>query len=246
MTDRKEIALITGATSGIGEAYCRALVGKVQKMILVGRREERLQQICGELKQQGVEASYVVADLQEPLGVTRVVEAVRQRGPITLLINNAGFGTLGPFVEQTIESQHAMIALHAGATISLCRAVIPYMKEASGGAIINVSSMASFFPMKDVAVYCGSKAFLNSFSEALQQEVADDGIRVQCLCPGYTRTEFHSRDSFAGFDPAEVPESMWMDSEQVVEESLAALAADDSSVVFVAGEGNRKMVAAVR
>ncbi len=241
MAAPQDIALITGASSGIGAEFARQLAPRCKSMILVARRADRLQALAAELAEQGVEAHCLAVDLADPVGVTRVVEAVRQKGPVTLLVNNAGFSTLGPFVEQSPESQQAMVAVHVSATMTLSRAVLPFMKEAGGGAIINVSSLVAFVAMPDVAVYCGTKAFLNSFSEALAQEVAGDNIRVQCLCPGYTRTEFHGRDSFAGFDATSVPEGMWMEPAEVVSESLAAL--DGGEVVVVAGAGNRELVA---
>ena len=157
----------------------------------------------------GAEMDVVCADLATPLGLTEVVEKIRQQGPVQVLVNNAGFGTLGAFVDTDFDSQQAMVDLHISATLRLCRAVIPYMKDAGGGSIINLSSLASFFPMRDVAVYAASKVFLNSFSESLQKEGAADNIQVQCLCPGYTHTDFHDRDSFAGFEKSAVPDAMF-------------------------------------
>ncbi len=238
----KLIGLITGASSGLGAEFCRQLSDRCRKMILVGRRHDKLQGVADELKAAGVETVVVCADLATPLGLTEVVEKIRQQGPVQVLVNNAGFGTLGAFVDTDFDSQQAMVDLHISATLRLCRAVIPYMKDAGGGSIINLSSLASFFPMRDVAVYAASKVFLNSFSESLQKEVAADNIRVQCLCPGYTHTDFHDRDSFSGFEKSAVPEAMWMSSEAVVSESLAMLDGA-GEVVFVAGEQNRAMIA---
>jgi short-subunit dehydrogenase len=112
------------------------------------------------------------------------------------------------------------------------------MRELKGGAIINVSSLASFGPVPMAAVYAASKGFLNIFSESLQKEVADAGIRVQSLCPGYTFSEFHDRDAMSAFDRQMVPEEEWMDAPAVVAASLAAL--EDGPVVLVPGEGNRE------
>lgn len=237
----KIIGLITGASSGLGAQFCRQLTDRCRKMILVGRRREQLQAVAEELESSGIETVVVCADLTTPLGLTEVVEKIRQQGPVQILVNNAGFGTLGSFVDTDFDSQQGMVDLHISATLRLCRAVIPYMKEAGGGSIINLSSLASFFPMRDVAVYAASKVFLNSFSESLQKEVAADNIRIQCLCPGYTHTDFHGRDSFEGFEKSAVPESMWMSADAVVKESLAMLDGD-GQVVFVAGEQNRALV----
>ncbi len=236
------IGLVTGASSGLGAEFCRQLADRCRKIILVGRRRDKLDAVAVELAEMGVETLVVCADLATPLGLTEVVEKIRQQGPVQILVNNAGFGTLGPFVETDFDSQQAMVDLHISATLRLSRAVIPYMKESGGGSIINVSSLASFFPMRDVAVYAASKVFLNSFSESLQAELESDNIRVQCLCPGYTHTDFHGRESFDGFEKSAVPEAMWMTSEAVVAESLQALDAGEQ-VVFIAGEQNRAMVA---
>ena len=237
----KIIGLVTGASSGLGAEFCRQLSDRCRKLILVGRRRDKLQAVAADLESRGVETVVVCADLATALGLTEVVEKIRQQGPVQLLVNNAGFGTLGSFVDTDFDSQQAMVDLHISATLRLCRAVIPYMKEAGGGSIINLSSLASFFPMPDVAVYAASKVFLNSFSESLQKEVKADSIRVQCLCPGYTHTDFHDRDSFTGFEKAAVPEAMWMSVEAVVSESLAMLDGE-GRVVFVAGEQNRALV----
>lgn len=241
MSDEKAIGLVTGASSGLGAEFCRQLAPRCRKLILVARRREKLEALAGELRGQGVEPFVVVADLCDPLGVTEVVETIRQQGPVTFLVNNAGFGTLGSFTETDFDAQQAMVDLHISATLRLCRAVIPDMREAGGGSIINLSSLGSLFPMRDIAVYCASKVFLNAFSEALQQEEEKHGIRVQSLCPGYTHTEFHDRDSFEGFDKASVPDAMWMDAADAVRESLAALDAGEE-VVFIPGESNRQLV----
>ena len=183
----------------------------------------------------------IAEDLTTELGVTEVVEKIRQQGPVTILVNNAGYGTYGSFVDTDFDLQQKMVDLHISVTLRLTRAVIPFMKDAGGGSIINVSSLGAFFPMKECAVYAASKLFLNSFSESLQQDVGPDNIRVQCLCPGFTHTDFHARDEFTDFDKSRTPQEMWMTPEAVVAESLASLDAG-GEVVFVAGEQNRALV----
>lgn len=238
----KAIALVTGASSGLGAEFCRQLAPRCRKMILVGRRREQLGEVAATLQAQGLETVVIAEDLTTELGVTEVVEKIRQQGPVTVLVNNAGFGTYGSFVETDFDLQQKMVDLHISTTLRLTRAVIPFMKEAGGGAIINLSSLGAFFPMKECAVYAASKLFLNSFSESLQQEVAPDNIRVQALCPGFTHTDFHGRDEFQSFDKGATPESMWMSVDAVVSESLQALD-EGGPVVFVAGEQNRALVA---
>lgn len=232
-----DIALITGASSGLGEAFARVLAGRCKKLILVARREERLKALADELAGQ-CEVFCLAADLASPLGVASCIETIRQQGPVSILINNAGFGVTGLCHETQAEDQQAMIDLHDSATLSLCRAAIPFMRELGRGDIINVSSVASFLPTPKLAVYSASKAFLNAFSQSLAEEVREHGIRVQVLCPGYTRTEFHVAESFSDFDASRVPEEFWMTAEAVVAESLAALEAG-AAPVFIAGEVNR-------
>ncbi len=126
------------------------------------------------------------------------MEAIRQQGPVDYLVNNAGFGTFGHFDQLSIESQRSMVSLHIDASITLCRAAIPFMRELGGGTIINVSSLGTFVPGKGMAVYGATKAFLNYYSQALQAELAGTGIEVQALCPGFTRTEFHDAHGGGG------------------------------------------------
>ena len=182
------------------------------------------------------EVHVVEADLTTVEGVARAMEAIRQKGPLDYLINNAGFSTLGNFEGEQIDSQHAMVNLHINATLSLCRAAIPFMREIGGGNIVNVSSIGAFMLSPGVAVYSATKAFLNSFSISLQAELAGSGISVQALCPGYTRTEIHDIPSMSSFDKSAVPEEYWMAAEEVVGQSLEALG--NGQVVMVTGEGN--------
>lgn len=234
------IALVTGASSGIGEQFCRALAGRCDRIIAVARRGERLEALARELAAD-TELVPVVADLASVEGVTRAMEALRQKGPVTYLVNNAGFSTLGPFARSAIDRELAMVRVHIDASMSLCRAALPAMIEAGGGYIINVASVGGFLPMRSTAGYGACKAFLVSFSASLREEVAGKGVAVQCLCPGMTRTEIHDTGDFQGFDKAQVPESMWMESPAVVEASLAAL--EEDRPLVIPGAMNRDMVA---
>ena len=235
MTD-KTIALVTGASAGIGAEFCRQLAPRCDVIIATGRREGPLLELAEELSGQ-VEVHTLVADLATREGQTRAIETLRQKGPVDYLVNNAGFGAIGGFASLELDPQQAMVSVHIDATLALCRAAIPFMQERGGGAIINVSSLGAFNPHAGAAVYGATKAFLNHFSEALQGELEGSGIRVQSLCPGYTRSDFHDRDTMGGFSKDAVPEAMWMESPAVVAESLAALEGDRA--VVVAGESNR-------
>ncbi len=235
MATGKTCALVTGASAGIGAEFCRQLAARCDVIIATGRRLEPLQALAEELSGK-VEVHPLTADLATREGRTRVIEALRQKGPVDYLVNNAGFSTLGPFADLDIDSQQAMVDVHITATLALSRAAVPFMRERGGGSIINVSSLASFGPVPMAAVYAASKGFLNLLSESLQKELAGDGIRVQSLCPGYTRSEFHDREAMAGFDRGMVPEEEWMEAAEVVAASLAAL--EDGPVVVVPGSGN--------
>jgi len=240
MTAHKTTALVTGASAGIGAAFCRALAPRCDVIIATGRREAPLLALAEELAG-SAEVHAVAADLGTREGRARVIEALRQKGPVDYLVNNAGFSVLGPFEQQEIDQQQEMVDVHITATLALCRAAIPFMREriaagAEPGGIINVSSLGSFMAVPGVAVYCATKAFLNLFSETLQRELADVGIPVQSLCPGYTRTEIHDRDTMKGFDRNWVAEDEWMEAPEVVDASLAALG--KGPVVFVPGEQN--------
>ncbi|MBT4522736.1 MAG: SDR family oxidoreductase [Halieaceae bacterium] len=235
MSDHKITAMVTGASAGLGAQYCRQLAERCEVIIAVARRGERLAELARELHGQ-VEVHAVVADLTTIEGVARAMEALRQQGPVDYLVNNAGFSTAGEFADQVIDSQYDMVSLHINATLALCRTAIPFMAELGGGYIINVASIAAFLPGGGMAVYGASKAFLNHFSTALQAEVAASGIKVQSLCPGHTRTEFHDTAALSGFDKSTVPNELWMEADAVVTASLQALATEQ---VVVVGERSR-------
>lgn len=237
MNEAKMTALVTGASAGIGAEFCRQLAAHCKLIIATGRREAPLRALAAELAGQ-VEVQVLVADLNTREGLTRVIETLRQQGPVDYLINNAGFGAVGYFVDGELESQNEMVAIHIDATLALCRAALPFMRTRGSGYIVNVASLSAFNPSAHAAVYGASKAFLNHYSEALQLELKDTGIKVQSLCPGYTRSEFHARDTMAGFDPALVPEAMWMEAPEVVAISLTALV--DGPVVVVCGADNQR------
>jgi len=189
-----------------------------------------------------VEVIPVQADLSTVEGVTRCTEAIRQKGPIDLLVNNAGISAFGAFTDADIDQQLDTVRINVDALMVLSRAALPFMREQGGGAIINVASIGAFLPMRDTAVYGASKAFVQSFSSSLQDEVKGDNIRIQCLCPGMTRTEIHDTAMFEGFDKSRIPEEMWMESSEVVDISLAAL--EEEKVIVVTGATNVAMAKA--
>jgi len=241
MTEKHTTALVTGASAGLGAEFCRQLADRCDRILAVARRSERLEQLREALADR-VEVLPIMADLTTVEGVARVMEALRQQGPVDYLVNNAGFTTVGSFAALPVSSQREMVSLHVDAAITLCRAAIPFMRERGGGYIVNVSSIGAFIPGRGIAVYCASKAFLNSFSLALQEDLADTGIAVQALCPGYTHTEFHRELGSQGFDESAIPAHMWMEAPEVVAASLQALG--NGRVIIVPGEANQALVRA--
>lgn len=241
MSEHKKTALVTGASAGLGAEYCRQLAGQCEVIIGVARRGERLQSLATELAG-SVEFHLLEADLTTIDGVARTMETLRQKGPVDYLVNNAGFSTFGSFENLPIDEQRNMVSLHIDATITLCRAAVPFMRELAAAHIINVSSMGAFVPGKGLAVYGATKAFLNYFSVALQAELAGSGIEVQALCPGYIHTEFHAQMQAEGFDKSRIPPQMWMQPQEVVAASLAALGS--GQVLVVPGEVNRDIATA--
>lgn len=238
---KKMTALVTGASAGIGEEYVRQLAKRCDRVIVVARRLERLAALRDDLADQ-CDVTIVVADLASQEGQAQVVETIRQSPPLDLLINNAGFSTLGAYATSDLDQELQMLRLHQDATLALTRAALPAMLTRGRGSVVNVASIGALVAMPGVAVYGASKAFLLSFSRSLSRELQDSGVRVQCLCPGYTRTEIHSRESFRDFDVSRVPENLWMDATTVVRESLEALDSDQSSWLLINGEHNRELV----
>ncbi|EAQ96203.1 SDR family NAD(P)-dependent oxidoreductase [Congregibacter litoralis] len=239
---KKIHALITGASAGLGDAYARQLASRCDSMTVVARRGERLEALAGALEGQ-CKVEILEADLATVEGQARVVEAIRQGPAIDLLVNNAGYSTIGPYATSDLDDELGMLRLHNEATMVLTRAALPAMIEQGSGAVINVASVAGLVSTPNVAVYGATKAFLVSFTRALRQELKEQGVRVQCLCPGYTRSEIHSRETMANFDVNIVPEKLWMEADDVVAQSLAAISDDADQWLLVSGDHNRKVVA---
>jgi hypothetical protein len=231
-------ALVTGASAGLGLEFCRQLAERCDVIIAVARRRERLQKLAQELDG-SAEVHGIVADLSTVEGVAATLEALRQKGPVDYLVNNAGFSPFGQFADLPIDVQQEMVSVHCNATLALCRGAVPFMRERGAGVIINVSSLGALMTGKGMAVYGATKAFLNYFSESLQAELAGTGIVVQALCPGFTRTEFHEAMAQHGFERQRIPEELWMESAAVVQASLQAIGTGE--VIVVPGEANQAL-----
>jgi uncharacterized protein len=215
------VALITGASSGIGAEFARGLAARGDDLVVVARDERRLEDLAESLeKEHGTNVEVLLADLTRGKG-TAVVEARLESvdPPIDLLVNNAGFGTFGKFAELPREAEAKEIELNVVALMRLCHAALPGMVARGRGGIINVSSLAGYQPTPLNATYGGTKAFVTSFSHALHEEVRGTGVNVMVLCPGFTRTEFQER---AGLDSSAVPGFLWQSAEAVVAAALRA------------------------
>ncbi|MGH1396656.1 MAG: SDR family NAD(P)-dependent oxidoreductase [Trichormus sp.] len=224
-------ALITGASSGIGEAFAKELAARQTNLVLVARSQEKLHQLAQELqKQYNIQVEVIVKDLTESNATADIFDITKNQGlTIDLLINNAGFGDYGDFAERDGERQIKMIQLNVLALVDLTHKFLPLMRERRSGSIINVSSIAAFQPIPYLSVYAASKAFVLSFSEALWAENRDYGVRVLVVCPGPTESNFFTEASFPSSFTGKT--SKISTPEEVVNDALNALAKGDSTVI---------------
>jgi short-subunit dehydrogenase len=233
MIDDDTTAMVTGASSGLGEAYARALAPRVRRLVLVARREDRLMMLRAELVAAHAnleEVRVCRVDLADPADRERLAAA--EAAGIDLLVNNAGLGDYGDFAGSEWARNAAMMEVNMAALTRLTHAVLPGMRRRRRGGIINVSSLAGEVFIPDFAVYAATKAYVTRFSEALRLEVRGDGVRVVAVCPGPVRTEFGAVARRAGRTKGDLPlyGLMYARPERVVAESLAALAAGRARV----------------
>lgn len=215
-------ALVTGASSGIGEAFAVALAKRRQDLVLVARRKDRLGQLADGLATEfGISIEVLGADLAKPGDMARVEQRLA-RGDIDLLVNNAGIGGLDPFLEADPASYDEMIAVNVVALTRMTRAAVAAMKAKGTGAIVNVASGISFNVLPGAAVYAGTKAYVAQFTQALDAELAGSGIRFQALIPGLTRTNLGGAEDLGMFE--KFPPEMVQSPDVVAEASLAGLA----------------------
>lgn len=181
--------VVTGASMGIGEAFARELDARGARLVLVARSGDRLQALAARLR----DARVIVEDLSTPGAASRVFEEVVRRGlEVDVLINNAGFGSHGPFMDVSLEAQRGQIALNIGALVELTHAFLPMLERRRGG-VMQIASVAAYQPTPYFAVYGATKAFVLSFSEALWAEYRNRGVRVVVVSPGATDTQFFAR-----------------------------------------------------
>ncbi|MGY1549436.1 SDR family NAD(P)-dependent oxidoreductase [Streptomyces sp. MN6] len=213
-------ALITGSTAGIGAAFARRLAADGHDLVLVARDTARLREQATELHDRhGVEAEVLTADLAEDKGIEAVERRLGdRRNPVDLLINNAGFGHKGRYLEVPMSDELTMLKVHCEAVLRLTSAAVEGMRERGRGGVVNVASTAAFVPR---GTYGASKAWVVQFTQGAAQDLAGHGVRLMALCPGFVRTEFHQR---AGMGTDNIPRWMWLDADKVATAALADLA----------------------
>ncbi|MBT3163198.1 SDR family oxidoreductase [Streptomyces sp. Vc74B-19] len=213
-------ALITGSTAGIGAAFARRLAADGHDLVLVARNTVRLREQATELHDRhGIEAEVLTADLAEDKGIEAVAQRLGDpKNPVDLLINNAGFGHKGRYLEVPMSDELTMLKVHCEAVLRLTSAAVEAMRERGRGGVVNVASTAAFLPR---GTYGASKAWVVQFTQGAAQDLAGQGVRLMALCPGFVRTEFHQR---AGMGTDNIPGWMWLDADKVVAAALADLA----------------------
>ena len=233
-------ALVTGASSGIGEAIARQLAGAGSDLVVVARNTERLEELAKELSTVDVEV--LPADLGDAAALADVEKRLGDElKPIDLLVNNAGFGSHGDLVDLPIDGESAIIDVNITALTRLSHAAAVAMKRRGGGAILNVSSVAGSAPAPSMATYAASKAFVTSFSQSLHEELRRDGVTVTCLAPGFTTTRFQER---AKYDASKTPSRLWQTSDQVATAGLSAAA--KGRALVASGGKNKALVGITR
>jgi len=234
----KQVALITGASSGLGAEFARQLSKRGHPLVLAARRKERIEALAEELGN----ARAVGIDLSEAGSAAKLIADLDSANEqVEILVNNAGFGLIGRFAALDPEHLRQMIDLNVATLTDLCRAVAPGMIKRRSGGIINVASTAAFQPGPNMAVYFATKAYVLSFTEALHEELKPHGVKVSCLCPGPTRTEF---GKVAGFGGNAAFDRVAMESPEVVAAGLRGL--DRNHAVVVPGLMNKTVAASTR
>lgn len=220
-----KVTLITGASSGIGEAFARRLAEEKHNLVLVARSEEKLHQLCDELMlENGITAHYIAVDLIDFQADKKLFKETEKHGMrVEWLINNAGFGSMGDFARLDLERELEMVGLNIMALVALTHRYLQPMRERGGGVIINVASTASFQPIPFMATYAATKAFVRSFSEAIAEENRRHGVIVQALCPGPTDTNFFAAANIGSSVRSTMAQKGMQTPEEVVEASLNGL-----------------------
>jgi len=232
------IAIVTGASSGIGEVIARELAERGHGVTLVARRKERLSTLADQLSRgHGIRAETIAADLADPSARDALEARIAELGlRVEVLVNNAGFGGFGSFAEQEREHEVEMVRLNVEALVDLEARFLPGMVERGRGAVINLASTAAYQPLPDNATYAATKAFVLSHGEAVHEELRGSGVTVTTVCPGPVKTEFAAAAGIAGAEER-TPGIIWLTAEDVA--SAAVSGAEKGSRVVVPGLLNR-------
>ena len=227
----KKVALVTGASAGLGAEFARQLSKRGHRLVLAARRKDRLDELARELGN----SRAVAIDLSKANAAARLLADLDAHGEtVELLVNNAGFGLIGRFAELDARRERQMIDLNVASLTDLCRAAAPAMIKRKSGGILNVASTAAFQPGPKMALYFATKAFVLSLTEALHEELKPHGVHVTCLCPGPTRTEF---GDVAGFGGNGLFDRVAMESPGVVKAGLDGL--DKNKAIVIPGVVNK-------
>ncbi|MEF9951011.1 MAG: SDR family oxidoreductase [Clostridium sp.] len=239
--DRKK-ALITGGTSGIGKAFSYRLAEKGYDLIITGRREDILKEVEKDIEDKfSVNVTSIIVDFNKEEEYKDFIEYIESQDNIEFLVNNSGHGAKDTFTRDEYSNQEDMVKVHIIATMRLCHIIANKMKKFNKGYIINVGSIASFNTFPTSGMYCATKGFLASFSQSLALELEENNIRVQVLCPGFTRTDFHMK---LKMDESKLKNKgivKWMTPYQVVDYSLEHIN-KPLKVIVIPGFGNKIMV----
>ncbi|MEX2253940.1 MAG: SDR family oxidoreductase [Acidimicrobiia bacterium] len=229
------VAVVTGASSGIGASFARVLAARGHELVLVARNESRLADLATELEREHSTKTEVLgADLERDAGVARVAARLGDDArPVELLVNNAGFGTSGPFHTLPVEQERSEIRLNVVALVELTHAALGPMVQRGHGGVINVSSVGAYQPTPLSATYGATKAFVSNFTNAIHEELRGTGVKAMVLAPGFTHTEFHVR---AGITSKGMPEFLWQSADEVAEVAMRAY--DRGRAVCVPGAIN--------
>jgi short-subunit dehydrogenase len=243
--DNPGIALITGASSGIGAEYARQLAAQGFDLTLIARRKKKLEDLGKELsKEFSVNTEVFAADLSILEDDYKIVSKISGMNNLDILINNAGYGINNTFIQIELKDHIDMINVNFTSPVMFCHAAIPSMIKRKRGVIINTSSTAAVHKSPMSVMYTSTKTALTVFSEVLQEKVKYAGIYIQSLCPGFTYSEFHDTESMQGFQRSWFPKESWMTSEEVVQLSLEAV--KKGKVIFIPGEINKDYTKRIR
>jgi|1185.fasta_scaffold199047_1 short-subunit dehydrogenase len=230
--DPGSTALVTGASSGIGAEIARGLASRGHGVTLAARREDRLRELADELAgEHGVRAETISADVSDIDARNGLKSAIEERGlTVEILVNNAGYGSGGKFVELDHDSEAAMIRTNLESVVALTGIFLPDMVERGRGAVLNLASLIAFQPVPFQATYGASKAAILSFTEAVHEELRGSGVTITAICPGPVRTEFGEAGGFGGADD-KIPDFVWLEADKVAEDAIEGMENDERVVV---------------